>query len=316
LILENQNGDLIDEVLSLEKWMAGDNQLKLTMERTISMQTWKNSVGPGGTPRAKNSLELDELDGEVDILPKVKEKIEENELNQETAPVYTPTELVDIGRRSIGDLVSVQGSAVVLPGVLGTQYFYVCDSLGVCLQIYSYTKDFPELEIGQEMAVTGELSQTKGEWRLKTKTKDDIFVLSDGIFMEPVAWNSQISVSRLVKVSGKIVDINGDHLFLANEQAEVEVFDKNKMAQNYFVGDEVELVGITALSGEKSVVLLLSVEKISLINEVNFTATSSSNAIDKKDNTVQASSSTFSWLTVFPWLFNLLLFGYLFKKKP
>ncbi|MBU4370136.1 hypothetical protein KKG58_05295, partial [Patescibacteria group bacterium] len=58
------------------------------------------------------------------------------------------------------------GVVIVEPGILGKQFFYING-----IQIYSYYKDFPELAIGDEISIKGIISQSRGEKRIKTKTR-------------------------------------------------------------------------------------------------------------------------------------------------
>jgi hypothetical protein len=59
-LYDNLN-NLVDEVNCSEKWFAGDNKTKQTMERINPLvngseaPNWQTSQNPGGTPRAKNS---------------------------------------------------------------------------------------------------------------------------------------------------------------------------------------------------------------------------------------------------------------------
>jgi hypothetical protein len=54
LKLYNNSGNLIDQVISLEGWLAGDNSTKQTMEKIGS--GWQTSQNPGGTPKTINSI--------------------------------------------------------------------------------------------------------------------------------------------------------------------------------------------------------------------------------------------------------------------
>lgn len=54
LKLYDNLGNLIDEVICQDGWPAGDNEAKLTMERTSSGE-WQTSAEPGGTPKKENS---------------------------------------------------------------------------------------------------------------------------------------------------------------------------------------------------------------------------------------------------------------------
>ena len=54
LKLYDNTGKIVDEVNCSEKWLAGDNTTKQTMEKTPT--GWQTSKNPGGTPKAKNSI--------------------------------------------------------------------------------------------------------------------------------------------------------------------------------------------------------------------------------------------------------------------
>ena len=52
--LYNNLSGLVDSAFYPDGWLAGDNQTKQTMERTLS--GWQTSQDPGGTPKAENSI--------------------------------------------------------------------------------------------------------------------------------------------------------------------------------------------------------------------------------------------------------------------
>jgi len=70
LKLYNASGNIIDEVVSNEEWLSGDNSTKQTMEKIGS--DWQTSQNPGGTPKSGNS-KLEEVE-EDSFLPIPEEK--------------------------------------------------------------------------------------------------------------------------------------------------------------------------------------------------------------------------------------------------
>lgn len=62
LVIVNSQGATIEEINCSEGWFWGDNETKQTMERkshrlpSNSVDSWKNSLLPLGTPKSKNSL--------------------------------------------------------------------------------------------------------------------------------------------------------------------------------------------------------------------------------------------------------------------
>jgi len=85
------------------------------------------------------------------------------------------TTLEHLRSEDIGDTITVTGTVAVVPDVFGTQYFYIVGSPGV--QVYLYNKDFPNLAVGDVIEITGELSETSGETRVKLKEQSDITVI-------------------------------------------------------------------------------------------------------------------------------------------
>ena len=55
LKLYDANNNLVDQTNAADGWPAGDNTTKQTLERA-SIIAWQNSLEPGGTPKAKNSI--------------------------------------------------------------------------------------------------------------------------------------------------------------------------------------------------------------------------------------------------------------------
>ena len=99
-----------------------------------------------------------------------------------------PNEVKDL---AVGTAVQTRGAVIAKPGVLGLQIFYING-----VQIYSYYKDFPELDLGDEVLVKGIISQSRGEKRIKTKTNEDITILKH---------NDRVPASII-----EISDINAD----------------------------------------------------------------------------------------------------------
>lgn len=62
VVLKDIAGNVIEEIEATSGWIAGDNDLKLTMERRFperdagDPENWGSSQNTGGTPKAQNSL--------------------------------------------------------------------------------------------------------------------------------------------------------------------------------------------------------------------------------------------------------------------
>ncbi len=159
-----------------------------------------------------------------------------------------------------GDLVRTRGTVAVLPGVFGSQYFYIVGSPGV--QIYSYKKDFPLLSIGDYIEVSGEISELNGEKRIKTSVSSDIINLEKRVSPEPESCNcvevNESYVGQLIKVQGEVVEQKSSSIYIDDGTDEQLVYIKKATGINskrYKEGDKIAVTGI--LSQTKSGVRLL-----------------------------------------------------------
>ncbi|MDP2736166.1 MAG: lamin tail domain-containing protein, partial [bacterium] len=129
---------------------------------------------------------------------------------------YVETDLEKVREMEIGSLVKVKGTVAVEPGILGVQIFYIVGSPGI--QIYNYKKDFPALRIGDYIEVTGELAQTQGELRIKTKDKNDINLIEykappAALAIKAEEVNEE-NIGQLITVTGEITDKKSTSLYV------------------------------------------------------------------------------------------------------
>ncbi|MBU4369488.1 hypothetical protein KKG58_01860, partial [Patescibacteria group bacterium] len=180
------------------------------------------------------------------------------------------------------------GVVIVEPGILGKQFFYING-----IQIYSYYKDFPELAIGDEISIKGIISQSRGEKRIKTKTREDIRILNRGLAIEPVSLltsdvNRQELVARLVRIKGQVIEKTGQRIFVDpvksdevgispeaklfnrvdDDTGEIIVYikqytliDKSRIKE----GDQVEITGILSQNNDELWLLPRSNQDIQVI---------------------------------------------------
>jgi hypothetical protein len=148
------------------------------------------------------------------------------------------------GRTTISGTVSVE------PGLLGSQIFYITNTSA---KIYSYKKDFPELQVGDEIEVTGEWSQGAQEMRFKISSQNDIKVIGNNNTITPIdidiADVGEDLENELVRISGEIIEISGSYVFVTDGIDEVRVYLKRATGISkllFTAGDQVEVVGIVS----------------------------------------------------------------------
>ncbi|OGF25769.1 hypothetical protein A2303_07290 [Candidatus Falkowbacteria bacterium RIFOXYB2_FULL_47_14] len=150
-----------------------------------------------------------------------------------------------------GDLLRVLGTVAVLPGVLGTQYFYITGEDGGGIQVYNYKKDFPRLKIGDYIAVQAELAITNGELRLKTKEAADMEILERR--EEPKAENiacaevDESFLGSLIAVTGEIVEKKGSSFFLDDGTDEIKIFLSQGSGVEAAVIEEGDRASVTGI---------------------------------------------------------------------
>ena len=157
----------------------------------------------------------------------------------------TPREIQDHGA---GQKVLVEGVVNSLPGMFGTQYFYIEGDGGV--QIYNNAKDFPELLIGDFIQVRGEISKINLESRVKTNNKDEIIIVDKDYTLTPVKPEGTLGkeqLGKLVMVSGEIVEKDGNKFKLNSGDWEYnfEIKDGTNIdKKNLAEGDTIKIFGI------------------------------------------------------------------------
>ena len=156
----------------------------------------------------------------------------------------------DIKDKDVGSRVKVSGAVAVLPGVLGTQYFYIVNEVAG-VQIYMYKKDFPDLSVGEMISVSGEISEAYGEKRIKVARQEDIVKLGENRIIEPrvieIAEIEESLVGSLVQVSGEITEIKSSYMYLDDGMDEIKIYFKNGAnidKKEFKVGDNAQVSGM------------------------------------------------------------------------
>lgn len=170
-----------------------------------------------------------------------------------------------------GEDVTIIGAVTSLPGVLSSQYFYIQDGTSG-IQIYCYYKAFPALVLGESISVTGELSETNNERRVKISSADSIIILNH---IEPVV-PAEIAISEIneknegtyIKTMGIVIQTSGDTFYISDGQTEIKVvinkstgIEKPKMKK----GDQVEVTGIISQYKEEYRILPIDQNDVKII---------------------------------------------------
>jgi len=172
--------------------------------------------------------------GKTNLFIKDLENIETKIAEIETEIVYAVYEIKDLEKNN---LVSVQGVLLNKPNEK-TRSLYLADGnadlidFSQIVEVYSYYKDFPDLDAGDLVTVTGEISKIDELPRLKIKSAEQI--VNSGLNFsiknpEAVEVNNIDSdfVGQFITAQGIVVKKSGKNIYLAGdleEEAQVRVY--------------------------------------------------------------------------------------------
>ena len=175
-----------------------------------------------------------------------------------------------------GDLVIVRGEVVVLPGVFGSQYFYITDKESG-IQIYEHNKKFPDLKIGDEIEVWGEVSQSGEIKRIKVTTAGKIKKLNYNYPVVPTVFKindlGELELGRLIKISGEVTQVKSSFVYIDDDSGELKVYFKpgaRIAAKSLVVGEKVDATGILEDSASGLQFWPRSPEDINIIGSVSY----------------------------------------------
>lgn len=122
---------------------------------------------------------------------------------------------------------------------------------GSGIQLYMYKSDWPEMQLGNLIEITGTLSESKNESRIKLSSKDDIKILEKQTPPQPhLIITEQIGEEyegNLIQVQGTIIEITGSKVYLQDEEGEAEIYLKRNTKikkSNFTEGEEYKVTGI------------------------------------------------------------------------
>lgn len=178
------------------------------------------------------------------------------------------SEVADLDK---GTKVSFQGVVTVQPGVLGRQFFYMQDSFAG-IQIYMFKAEWPDLQFGDIVEISGTVSEAYDEKRINVKTARDIKVVNSGGAVDPLLAESMESapVGYLLKFSGQIIEKQKDKWLIELDNGdELPVFIKfkNDKLSDFSEGDIINLIGVLRRRNKVKGIYPRSIDDIFLIKQ-------------------------------------------------
>lgn len=224
------------------------------------------------------NIQIQNSSGDIINIDNYQEKIistSSNKTKNTKQKYQISSNLKDLKSLNNGDLIIVEGIVSVLPGVLGTQYFYIHDIYpndknvyGV--QVYNYNKKFPKLKIGDQIKINGELVKSDSDeitnYKIKTKEIDNISVLSSDHKI-PTAKIEKIidlkteDIGNIKTIQGEITQNKTNQIFFDDgNEIQIEIKKSSGISSKLLIeGQKFTISGILNYSGSQM--------KLSIINE-------------------------------------------------
>lgn len=161
--------------------------------------------------------------------PKNEEEEDDEEIGEDDVGNDGPKQVVlkDIRQEKMGEQVTTTGVVSVEPGLFGKQTIYLA---GSGIQLFFSKGDWPDLKLGDTVSVTGVLSESRGETRLKISQASDISKTKSNTVPDPhVVKTGEVAESLegfLVKISGAVTETSGSTFYVDDGSGEVKVYIK------------------------------------------------------------------------------------------
>lgn len=235
---------------------------------------WTSEPTPGTANIFSQILGVDAGEDELLIdrpYGSYKRSIKPNFLNS-TDEGTLPT-IEEIKNQPLGTPVTVEGIVVVEPSIFAKTYFYINDGRDG-IRIYSAKGEFPRMTVGDRVQVTGELSESNQELRLKISSDTSIEVL--GTAAEPRPLEIELSEigelleGAFIAVAGEITAIESSNIYIDDGAAEARVYVSQNSGVNtkiFQTTDNVVVLGIISETSAGYRIMPRSVDDIKLITE-------------------------------------------------
>ncbi|MDQ5952319.1 MAG: hypothetical protein QG626_447, partial [Patescibacteria group bacterium] len=151
-----------------------------------------------------------------------------------------------------GDVkMTVTGAVIALPDTFGKQTMFIEGH-----EIYFNAADWPELNLGDTVSVTGTPGDSNGATRIKIKNAEDITITGQTETM-PVVVNgatfNQVTHGTLVSIHGRIVGKSSDKLNLQTDDGTaitVVAYKKTGVTWSNIQSGEATLIGIVRVTDD------------------------------------------------------------------
>jgi len=156
---------------------------------------------------------------------------------------------VAINNLKIGAALKRSGTVIILPGVFGSQYFYIANASEPAIKIYNYYKRFPALKIGDVITATGVVGGSATDKYLKTKNTGDIKIIKSGapLVPEKISALTENNLNKLVQTAGEITARSATQITLGTGTSTIKIYLKNSTGVSAAAFKAGQLISATGL---------------------------------------------------------------------
>ncbi len=251
----NNSGDAVrlispDEKIADEQRYEGSAKDDQSYARDdLGSFQWTNTLTPG----KKNVINLpaeEEDDDESDAASVNSSSTTVSASSDSEADEINIISISQAKAKDKNTAVKVRGVVTVPPKVISETYFYIQDdTAGV--QIYFSKKDFPNLKLGDQIEVSGKVSEISGEKKINIADKNDIKIISAGNNRTPAEITTgsvkENFEGSLVRVSGQITKQSGNTFYIDDGSGEIKIYiqkSTNIKKPEWKKGDWVTITGV------------------------------------------------------------------------
>ncbi|MCF7820195.1 MAG: lamin tail domain-containing protein [Candidatus Pacebacteria bacterium] len=220
------------------------------------------------------------------------------------------------------EVFTLSGIVLTLPGQVSSQYFFLSQDRkqSRVVQIYSYNKVFPEIEVGETLKVSGRFSSSSQLYRLKTSSLEDFYIDTKQSLEKiiPLEINNNLNEKNLGKIfsiKGKIIKVKKNSLTVqtlnhkGDGLVELEL-DTELLTENFLVNQILEAKGVLKNNSQGYIFKLIPDYGLNIYNNIS---TSSSALVNKKS--VNSKTLKPSLKIILPALIFSLLIAWLLTKR-
>ena len=181
---------------------------------------------------------------------------------------YKIVDLKNVKKEKNGTMVEVEGIVSVMPGILGSQYFFIHNKYDkdfeiYGLKIYNYNKLFPDIKINDKVKIKGELSIISNEiksYKIKTKEINDIEIISSNNILtstssEKINTFTFNQTDNLKTIEGQITQNSNKKIYLDDGQNEILIDLKDNIGlskKELEIGKKFSITGLLAFTSSSS----------------------------------------------------------------